>query len=239
MDSIIVQYNLEHLEHNNLEIELMFNLDIQFIDMVIVSHIKANKQGIQSDEQELQSDEQGLQSDEQGNEQNIQSGEQYLCSDEQSIQSGEQCLRSDSNEINIMLTLLNITIHTFINIQNGQFFVEFIVYNNKNNFVSCIDNPICCMTIEMDMLINLTAALEFINMPCIQNKLNASASASANASANALNSAENLALTKFMQFCSNFANILNIEKNNIDLMMASNHYFDTIFTEAFNSIASD
>jgi hypothetical protein len=42
-----------------------------------------------------------------------------------------------------------------------------------------------------------------------------------------------------MQFCSNFANLLNIEKNNIDMMMASNHYFDTTFAEVFNSIASD
>lgn len=210
MDSIIVQYNLEHLEYNNIELELMFNTVIKSIDMIIVSHVKSD--ATKPDELTM-----------------IETNESITMeSNESTTATPQQCLNHDSNEFDIMLTLLNITIHTFIKLQDDQFFIEFIVYNNKNNFVSCNDNPICCMSIEMDMLINLTYPLEFVNMPCIQSKLNASAL-----------DAENIALIKFMQFCSNFANVLNMEKNNIDMMMTSNHYFDTTFTEVFNSIASN
>jgi hypothetical protein len=195
--------------------------------MVIVSHVKSNGAQTQQCPSGDEQTQQLLPSDEQ-TQQHLPSDEQTqqcLRSDSSDSDQTQQRLRSDSSDINILLTLLNITINTFIKVQDSQFFVEFIVYNNSNDFVRYDNNPICCMAIELDMLINLVAALEFINMPCIQNKLNSDV--------------ESLILIKFMQFCSNFANMLNIEKNNINMIMSSNHYFDTTFAEVFNSIDAD
>lgn len=181
MDSIIVQYNLENLDYNNLEIELVFNSDAKKINAVIVSHVENTVEG--------------------------------------------------AIEFNITLTLLNITIHTFVQLQQYQhpqishqvpFLIKFIVYNNSNDFVKCNQNSICCMAIEMDILIDSTTPIDFINMPCIQNKLDSGA--------------EKIALIKFMQFCSNFANVLNTQMKNIDLLLSNNHYFDNTFAEVFNYI---
>lgn len=123
-----------------------------------------------------------------------------------------------SVEFHIMLTLSNITIHTFIKSQDNTFFIEFIVYHNSDLFVRCDDNAICCMTIEIEMLINSIDCINFIRMPCVQNKI--------------FSNAEKIILEKFIYFCSKFASVIN-DTDDINEIVEDNDKIIETFNDVF------
>jgi hypothetical protein len=208
-----VQYNPECENHNDLEIELVFNINIEDIDLIIVSHMRQAAAEVQlANAVQIDTEVQlanAVQIDAEVQLANVQLANVQVAN----VQV------AGIYEFHILLTLSNITIHTFIKTQDRQFAIEFIVYNNRSPFVRCDGNPICCMTVEMDILINSINSVNFIHMPCIQKKI--------------ISNVETEMLTKFMQFCSNFAAVLyNID--NIYETITDNNKIHEIFADVFD-----